>query len=254
MPPRLSVVIITRNEAINIAACVASARFAEQVLVLDSGSDDDTVALARQAGAEVHQADWPGFGAQKNRALALADGEWLFSLDADERIPAALADEIRAAITAGAHDAYDLPRRSLFLSRFMRHAGWWPDRTCRLVRRGRGRFSDRAVHEQLIVDGTIGHLRHPLVHYSFRDVESVLDKMNRYSTAAAGEMAHGGRRASLAGAIGHGLWTFFRTYVLKLGVLDGAEGFLVAVSNAEGSYYKHLKRWQMDRGLPPPPA
>jgi glycosyltransferase involved in cell wall biosynthesis len=253
--PTLTVTIVAKNEAANIAECVASARFADEVLVLDSGSSDDTVALARAAGARVEVTDWPGYGPQQNRALEMARGDWVFSLDADERISESLASEIRAAIAQAGHDGYDVPRRSLFVTRFLRHSGWWPDRTRRLVLRGRGRFTTHEIHANLQIDGAVGRLRSPLVHYSYRDLASVLEKMNRYSSGSARDLYAQGRRGSLAGAIGHGLWAFVRTYLLRLGLLDGAEGFMVAVVNAETSYYKHLKLAELERrasGSAPP--
>jgi len=253
--PTLTVFIAAKNEAANIADCVASARFADEVLVLDSGSSDDTVALARAAGARVEITDWPGYGPQQNRAIDLARGDWLFSLDADERISEVLAQEIRSAIQQARFNGYDVPRRSLFVTRFLRHSGWWPDRTRRLVRRGRGRFTTHEIHANLRIDGAIGHLQAPLIHYSYRDLASVLEKMNRYSSGSARDLHAQGRRGSLGGAIAHGLWAFLRTYLLRLGVLDGAEGFMVAVVNAETSYYKHLKLAELGRraggGTPP---
>lgn len=239
--PTLTIVIAARNEAVNIGAAVASARFADRVLVLDSGSTDGTIEIARAAGATVVETDWPGYGPQQNRGIDLAQSDWIFSLDADERITEPLAAEILAAIGHGEHDGYDIPRRSLFVSRFMRHSGWWPDRTRRLVRNGKGRFTEHLIHANLRIEGSVGHLQEPMIHYSYRDLDSVIEKMNRYSAGSAIDLHRRGRKASLGSAIGHGLWAFFRTYVVKLGILDGAEGFMVAVVNAETSYYKHLK-------------
>jgi glycosyltransferase involved in cell wall biosynthesis len=249
--PTLTVVIAARNEITNIGECVASARFADEVLVLDSGSGDGTVEAARAAGARVVETDWPGYGPQQNRGIDLASGNWIFSLDADERISPELALEIRAAIAAAACDGYDVPRRSLFVSRFMRHSGWWPDRTRRLLRRGQGRFTEHLIHANLRIEGRVGHLQQPLIHYSYRDLDSVLEKMNRYSAGSAHDLYQRGRRASLGSAILHGLWAFIRTYVIKLGILDGAEGFMVAVVNAETSYYKHLKLRELGLGRGP---
>jgi glycosyltransferase involved in cell wall biosynthesis len=253
--PTLTVCIAAKNEAANIADCVASARFADEVLVLDSGSTDGTADIARAAGATVAITDWPGYGPQQNRGIDMARGDWVFSLDADERISAELAAEIRATLAAPDCDGYDVPRRSLFVTRFMRHSGWWPDRTRRLVRRGKGRFTTHEIHANLKVDGSVGHLRAPIIHYSYRDLASVLEKMNRYSSGSARDLHAQGRHGSLGSAIAHGLWAFVRTYVFKLGVLDGAEGFMVAVVNAETSYYKHLKLAEIRRreaGGPPP--
>lgn len=238
----LSVVIITRNEAEAIRDCLESVRFAGQVVVLDSASSDGTAEICREYGAEVFEAgDWPGFGPQKNRAIARATGDWVLSLDADERVTPELRAEIERAIAAPEADAYRIPRLSRYLTRYMRHSGWHPDHVTRLFRRGRARFSDDLVHERLIVEGSVATLSSPLLHEAFTSAEEVLEKVNRYSSAGAQMARERGRRTSLAGAVLRGAWTFFRTYVLKAGFLDGREGFMLAVSNAEGTYYRHVK-------------
>ncbi len=239
----LSVTIITRNEQAAIRRCLDSVAWADEIIVLDFASNDGTAAIARELHARVvATTDWPGFGAQKNRALDLATGDWVLSLDADEWV----TPELRAAIGAviGAPEgrcAFRMPRLSSYCGRFMRHSGWWPDHVTRLFRRGQARFSDDRVHERLIVSGTTGTLRAPLLHEAIRDLDEALEKMNAYSSAGALMQFERGRKASLAGAVWHGGWTFFRTYVLRAGFLDGREGFLLAVSNAEGAYYRYLK-------------
>jgi glycosyltransferase involved in cell wall biosynthesis len=239
---KLTVCIITRNEAANISACLQSVAFADEVVVLDSGSTDETVALARAEGARVEVSrDWPGFGAQKNRVLDMAQGEWVLSLDADERVTPELAAEIRAVLQEPRHDAYDMPRLSSFCGRFIRHSGWWPDRVLRLFRRGKARFSDAAVHEKVIADGPAGSLQAHLLHYTYPTLESALVKMNRYSSDAALAMHARGRRASLASALGHGFWTFFRIYVVRRGFLDGRHGFVLASVAAMGSFSRYAK-------------
>jgi len=253
--PTLSVIVIARNEARHIGDCVRSATFADEVVVLDSGSTDDTVDQARAAGAKVSvQADWQGFGVQKNRALALATGDWVFSLDADERITPRLREQITAAIAAPQGQvAFAVNRRSSFCGQFMDHSGWYPDRVVRLFRRGAARFSDDLVHERVLADGPVGRLPGELLHESMRDLESVLVKLDRYSSAGALELRRRGVRGSLPSAIGHGLWAFFRTYVLRRGFLDGALGFVLAVSIAEGTYYRYLKLWLLERTPPAEP-
>ena len=246
--PSLSIVIVARNEALNIVDCVRSARFADEVIVLDSGSTDATAELARAEGATVVVTDWPGYGPQNNRGIDMARGDWFFSLDADERITPELAAEIRAAIDRPDVDGFRVPRTSMYCGRFIRHAGWSPDYTRRLARKGKGRFTEHFLHANLQVQGTVGTLSNPIVHYSFRTMESVLEKVNRYSTASARDMAAAGRKGSLSRAVAHGLWAFFRTYVLRLGFLDGRWGFMLAVSNAEGTYYRYVKLWLMQRG------
>jgi glycosyltransferase involved in cell wall biosynthesis len=239
----LSAIVITKNEEAAIRRCLESVAWADEIVVVDSGSTDRTVGVCEELGAKVHStADWPGFGVQKNRALDLAHGDWVLSLDADEWLSPLLQSEIRATV-AGPADcaAYRIPRLSSFCGKFMRHSGWWPDRVLRLFRRGRARFSDDLVHEKLIVQGAVGALSQPMLHESFASLEEVLDKVNRYSSAGAQMMVADGRGGSLTSAVAHGTWTFMRTYVLKAGFMDGREGFMLAVSNAEGVYYRYLK-------------
>lgn len=247
--PVLSVVIIARNEAARIARCLDSVHWADEVIVLDGGSTDDTAALARSHGARVEvAADWPGFGAQKNRALALARGRWILSLDADEWVDPPLADAIRAVVAdPSSAPVWRMPRRSRYCGQVMRHSGWWPDHVTRLWQRGAARFSDDRVHERVLANAPIATLPVALDHDSFIGFEQVIEKMNRYSTDGAAMMHARGRRGSVTKAILHGAWTFLRTYVLRLGFLDGRYGLLLAISNAEGSYYRYLKLMQLDR-------
>ena len=247
----LSIALITFNEVARLPACLASVDFADEVVVVDNGSTDGTVALARSLGARVLQTpDWPGFGVQKNRALDLATGDWVLSIDADEQVTPELRAQIIAVTSSTApnsHVAYEMNRRSSYCGQYMRHSGWYPDRVLRLVRRGKARFSDHAVHESLRADGPVGRLEGDLLHQSFANFESVLDKVNRYSTASAQALAQRGRRSSLPKALAHGWWAFFRTYVLKRGFLDGQLGLALAISNAEGTYYRYLKLWLAQR-------
>lgn len=242
----LSAIVITRDEEANIADCLASVAFADEKIVVDSGSSDRTVSLAEAAGAKVvTTADWPGFGAQKNRALEHASHDWVLSIDADERVTPALREEILAAIAqpAGTIVAFDMPRRSSFCGRFMAHSGWYPDRVLRLFRRGRARFSDDIVHERVIADGATAPLRNDLLHTTYPDLETMLAKLDRYSSDSAQAMFQRGGRSSFAGALVRGGWAFVRTYVLRLGFLDGRMGLVLAISVAETTYYKYLKLW-----------
>ena len=240
--------MITRNESARLRACLESVAFADELVVVDSGSTDDTVAIARSLGAVVLQpADWPGFGPQKNRALDLARGEWVLSIDADERVTPQLRASIEAAMERPQFDAYTVNRLSSYCGQYMRHSGWHPDRLVRLFRRGKARFSDDLVHERLLVNVPIGALDGQLLHESYTDLESVLDKVNRYSSDAARSLHARGVRGSLGKAIGHGFWAFLRTYVFKRGFLDGKLGFALAVSNAQGTYYRYLKLWLLQR-------
>lgn len=246
---RLSVIVITRNERANISDCLLSIDFADEVLVLDNASTDGTAEIALSLGARVTVTqDWPGFGPQKNRVLDLAGGEWVLSIDADERVTPELRDEILATICAASSaNVFSFPRLSSYCGQYMMHSGWNPDRVVRLFRRGTARFSDDLVHERVLAIGPVGRLESRLLHKSFPDFESVLDKVNRYSTAGAQSMAMKGKSASFWGAIGHGAWAFLRTYFLRRGFLDGQLGLALAISNAEGTYYRYVKRWLMLR-------
>ena len=209
-------------------------QWAAEIVVLDSGSQDATVEICRRYTDKVFETDWPGFGVQKNRALERAGGDWVLSLDADERVTPALATEIRSRLSLPQADGYFIPFRSSYLGRFIRHGDWAGERHLRLFRRTAGRFTNDRVHERLIVDGKTEALRQPIEHYSYDDLEEVLDKVNRYSTAGAALKLEQGQGSSLTKALSHAIWTFFRGYLLRGGFLDGREGFLLAVSNAAG--------------------
>jgi glycosyltransferase involved in cell wall biosynthesis len=241
--PRLSAIIITKNEAANIGACLDSVAFCNERIVVDCGSDDGTPAIARSKGANVTGHAWQGFGPQKNFALSLATGEWVLSIDADERVTPELAIEIEKMIGEGRADGYEIRRRTRFLGREMLQSRLFPDHILRLFRRGRARFTDALVHESLICAGPVGRLAGTLLHDPVARLEDALSRVDRYSTASAEMLITKGRKASFAAGIAHGMWMFFRIYILRLGFLDGPIGFLFAVANAEGSYYRYMKAW-----------
>lgn len=239
---KLSVIIITKNEANNIRACLESVAWADEIIVVDSGSTDETVAICKELGAQVYVHDWPGFGPQKNRALGYANNDWVFSIDADEVVTKELRAEMVTVISQESETvAFRLPRLSSFCGRYMRHSGWYPDYVTRLFMRGTARFSDDLVHEQLVVQGMVGTMKQHLLHNTFHNLEQLLVKINQYSTASA-QMLHEKKKvSSLKKAVAHAAWAFFRTYLLRGGFLDGREGFMVAVSTAEGTYYRYVK-------------
>lgn len=241
----VSVILITKNEAAVIRQALVSVAWADEIVVVDSGSTDDTVAICREYTDKVFVTDWPGFGPQKNRALAQASCDWVLSIDADELVTPELATEIRSGVLDAGDHVFVVPRLSSFLGRPMRHGDWWPDEIPRLFRRGAARFSDDLVHERLVFDGRPVRLKSLLLHESMRSLDQMLAKLNHYTTAGAERMARSGKQGSLGKAIGHGLWAFIRTYFLKRGILDGREGFIVAVSAAESAYYRYLKRLYM---------
>ena len=248
--PTLSVILITRNEEANLEACLASLEgVAQQIVVVDTNSSDSTLNIAQKYGALISQpSDWPGFGPQKNRALALATEDWVLSLDADERLTPALKSEIITAIHHSAQvDCFAIPRLSWYCGRFIRHSGWSPDYVDRLFRRGTAQFSDDLVHERLIPSGQVAKMKNPMLHYSFINFSQVLQKIDRYSTASAEQAFAKGKRSTPIKAILHGLWAFFRTYVIRAGFLDGQQGLALALSNAEGSYYRYMKIWLIEK-------
>ena len=244
----LSVIVITKNEEDNIKTCLNSVAWADEIIVLDSGSTDATVEICRQYTDKVYETDWLGFGRQKNRALSYASGDWILSLDADEWVTPGLKEEMLMAVNnPGGHVAFEMPRLSSYCGQYMRHSGWWPDYIVRLSKKGKAKFSEQIVHERLIVEGSIGRLHNHLMHASFKDLEHVLTKLNRYSKDNAHLLLAEGRKSSLSKAILHGLWSFVHTYIVRAGFLDGRMGFVLAISNAEGTYYKYLKLMMLNK-------
>ena len=239
----VSVIVITLNEADRLTATLQALQWAQEIIVVDAGSTDGTLAIAHQWATRVEHRDWSGFGAQKNHALSLASLPWVLSIDADERVTPELAQEIQAFVNQDG-DGYlvaNLPRLSRYCGRDIHHSGWWPDPVCRVFKRGHARFSDDLVHEKIISTGPVWNFQGLLMHDSFQNLDQVLHKLNQYSREGALNLQRKGKKSGLGKAIGHGLWAFFRTYVLRRGFLDGREGFILAVSNAEGTYYRYLK-------------
>jgi glycosyltransferase involved in cell wall biosynthesis len=243
---RLSLIVITKNEEASIGRCLRSVAFADEMVVVDNGSTDKTVEIAHALGARVIEArDWPGFGPQKNRALDAATGDWVLSLDADEWVEAPLADEIRAAIVrANPADGYNIPRRSRFCGKVVRFCGWSPDYVLRLFRRERGRFSDDKVHEHVDVKGRIAKFKNPIEHDSITDLADAEDKIERYAAAAAEALRARGKSSSPLKAWLRGLGAFLRTYVWRLGFLDGRTGW--RVSNYNRRYTS--EKWRLVGG------
>ena len=238
----LSVTIITKNEAGNIRDCLETVAWANEIIIVDSGSEDSTVAICKEYTDKVFiHKDWQGFGVQKNLALQYATQDWVLSLDADERITSALRIEIENAIKNAIYSAFSIPRQAYFLGKAMKHGGWWPDYVVRLFRRNTGVFSEDIVHERVLVNGRVMKLSTPLLHYSYTDLHQLMEKMNNYSSAGASKAYQQGKNSSLLKAIAKAKWTFFRAYFLRLGILDGQAGFIAAFSKAEETYYRYLK-------------
>ena len=244
----LSVIIITKNEAHDIRDCLNSVVWADEIIVLDSGSTDETLKIAREFTSNLYLSnDWQGFGIQKNRALAYATKDWVLSLDADERVDSKLKQEIQKILKSPKFEVYFISRLSSFCGRFIHHSGWQPDYVARLFKRGSAQFSNNLVHESLTFNTASSSLKQPILHLSYKNLDEVLDKMHRYAMLGAAELHAKNKRTTLLGAVGHGIWAFIRTYIIRLGFLDGALGFMLAINNAETTYYKYLQLYFLSK-------
>ena len=244
--PKVSVTIITLNEAEHIGAAIDSAAWADEILVVDSGSTDGTADTARAKGATVLSRDWSGYVDQKNFAAERASHDWIFSLDADERIPPALATEVRALLSGEpAARGYRGPRIAFHLGHWIRTTDFYPDFQTRLYDRRAARWRGTYVHESVSVDGPVGRLRHDLEHYSFRDLRDQLDRVNHYTTLAARQMHEAGRRAGPIDLLVHPPAAFLRNYVLRRGILDGTAGLVISLVNAYSVFLKFAKLWEL---------
>jgi glycosyltransferase involved in cell wall biosynthesis len=246
---KLSVTVITRNEAERIGAALASLAWADEIVVVDSESTDDTVAIARRYTDRVIVRPWPGFVDQKNHAASLATYDWILSIDADERVTPELAQEIRTSLEAPACEAFQMPRVTWHLGRWVRSTDWYPDRQLRLYDRRRARWTGRYVHEGLAVDGRVGDLRHELQHFPFRDIADHLATINKYTTDAARQMQEAGRHATLADLLVQGPLAFLRNYIARGGAADGAAGAVISAMNAYYVFLKFAKLWELQSGV-----
>jgi glycosyltransferase involved in cell wall biosynthesis len=244
----LSVAIITKNEEERLADCLASVAMAAEVVVVDSGSIDRTVEIAKMFGAQVYHEEWQGFGRQKQKAIDYCTQPWVLVLDADERVSPELVAEIQEVIGgASPAAAWSMPRKNYFCGHWLRHAGWWPDRVVRLFRRGTGKMSDRMVHESVMVTGVVAEFHSPLVHFTHRDLAQTLEKINHYSTAGAEELRRRGVQGSVSKAIFRAGWAFISSYFLRAGLLDGVPGLVQALTNAVNTLFKYLKLWELQQ-------
>ena len=249
--PKLSVTVITKNEAADIGDALASAAWADEIVVVDSASTDDTVAIARRYTDRVVVREWPGYVEQKNYAASIASHDWIFSLDADERITPALADEIKATLAAApAQAGYRMPRVTWHLGRWIRTTDWYPDDQLRLYDRRSARWTGRHVHESVNVDGSVGRLRGELQHFAYRDIADHLETIDRYTTYAARQMHESGRRAGIVHILGHPPLAFARNYLLRGGIRDGIPGFIISALNAYYVFLKFAKLWELQVAAP----
>jgi glycosyltransferase involved in cell wall biosynthesis len=244
--PKLSVTVITRNESANIAAALESIAWADEIIVVDSESTDDTVAQAKRFTDRVVVRSWPGYAAQKNFAASIATHDWILSLDADERVTPALAGEIRSTLAVDPpHRGYRIPRVAFHLGRWIRTTDWYPDDQLRLYDRRAAQWKGAYVHESVAVTGSVGHLEKELHHHPYRDVADHLETIDRYTTLAAREMNAAGRRAGALQIAGHPPFAFLRNYLLRGGIRDGVPGLIISTLNAYYVFLKFSKLWQL---------
>ena len=246
----ISVYIIAFNEAEKVAATIESAQWADEIIVVDSNSTDGTPEIATRLGATVVQVEFKGFGDLRNKAIAACTNEWVFSLDADERCTPEVASEIRSITNApDSLDVYWMPRINYFMGRWIKHSGWYPNyRQPQLFRKGRMTYDLKPVHEGYVLhsDKPIGHLKNAIWQFPFKNMAEVMHKANRYSTLGAEKIKH--KKISMWSALLHAKWAFWKHYLFKLGFLDGWAGFVIALGNFEGTFYRYTKAIEIQKG------
>ena len=255
----LSVAIITKNEEENIRQCLQSVSFAAQIVLVDSGSTDATLSIAAEFGCEIYSEAWLGFGPQKQSAIEKCRQPWILVLDADERIPSDTADIIRKIITDSniKEAGFSFPRKNYFQGRWIKHAGWWPDRIIRLFRKEAGKMTTAIVHESVEVQGAVGALDAAIEHYTESQLEKIIQKIDKYSTLGAQSAFRDGKRSTTGGAFMRAFFTFVQDYIFRLGILDGTSGLTLAVTDSINKFFKYAKLSELvkiNRGGGVPPA
>ncbi|HYB20717.1 MAG TPA: glycosyltransferase family 2 protein [Thermodesulfobacteriota bacterium] len=244
---KISVAIITKNEGQNIRECLESVKWADEIVVVDNGSTDETLKICGEYRARVFPEDWKGYSDQKNSAIEKTRNEWVLSLDADERIGPELRQEIEGALQGNPSvDGYFIARKNFFLGRWIRHCGWYPDLNLRLFRKSRGRFQERAVHEKVDLQGKSATLKNPLIHETYRSLSDFFQRMDRYSTLAAREMSREGRRCRFIDVLFRPPLTFLQMYVLRAGFLEGYFGFLLSILYSFYNFAKYNKLKELE--------
>lgn len=243
----LSVIVITKNEERNIEDCLNSVRWAQEIVVVDGGSEDRTIEFARKITPKVFVKEWAGYGASKNFALDQCTGDWVLWLDADERVTIELSKEIQAVVNQEStpHNVYEMPRKAYFLGKWIKHCGWYPGHVSRLFKRGAGRFSDNKVHERFEFDGAVGRFQSDLLHYTDPNLGHYFEKFNRYTTLAADEMLERGGKFRVSQLVIRPIWVFIRMYILKLGFMDGIQGLILCVLSSCYVFTKYAKLWEL---------
>ncbi|MDP8232167.1 MAG: glycosyltransferase family 2 protein, partial [Candidatus Zophobacter franzmannii] len=243
-----SVAIIVKNEEYNLPRMLESIKWADERVILDTGSTDRTMQIAKEFGAKLYQSEWLGFGKCKQIAVDKCENEWILSLDADEVLSPNLSIEIKRLIASDKSlNGYRIHRTSFYLGRKIKHCGWNRDYTLRLFRKSQGSFNQKSVHESVQIKGEIGFIKQPMLHYTYPTIDSHLEKMKFYSTLSSQELYKKGRTSSLLGASLRSGWKFFQMYFLKTGFLDGKEGFILCKNSGMGIFWKYTKLWELNK-------
>ena len=239
---KISAIIITKDEEHSIRECLQSISWIDEIIVVDSGSKDQTLKICKEFKAKIFTKSWQGFGPQKNEALKHAEHKWILSIDADEIITPELKKEI-IAITKSNNpsEAYSICRRSFYCGRLIKFSGWQSDFVVRFFQKKFCKFSNDLVHEKVLVNGVILKTKSYMIHNAFENFEEVIKKINVYSSLSASMFYKKNKKSSLKKAIFHAFWSFIKTYIIKLGFLDGKYGLMLSISNAEGTYYRYIK-------------
>ena len=239
----ISVIIITKNSQLSIKKTLESVTWANEIIVIDSNSSDDTVKICRSFHAVVKKSlNWPGFGAQKNKALSLAKNRWILSIDSDEVVSKNLANEIRRIVRLNPKgSAFNIERINFFCNQQVKYSGWQNDYVIRLFPKKGSAFTKDQVHEKIIFEGSLHKIYGPILHYSYRNLDDVTDKIHRYSSAAARDLLYSEKKITLRSALYHSFWAFFKTYFVRFGFLDGKIGLIIAFMNMETTFYKYVK-------------
>jgi len=244
--PKISAIIMTKNEEQNISGAIASLRFADQIVVVDTGSTDKTLEIAKNLGAEIHSIPFEGFGISKGKALKYCSGEWIFYLDADERVSDRLASDILKAVEEpGDIVGYSVSRLSQFIGRPIKHGGWFPDYVLRLFKRNSGDLTNNLVHESVVVVGKVQNLEGILYHCSYTNLKQYVEKMNLYSALSARQLFDSKRKFNAFDLLIHPPAVFFKMYFTKLGILDGFHGFILAILSSVHVLLKYAKLWEL---------
>jgi len=252
---KISAYIISYNEAEKIRDCISSVLWADEIIVADSHSTDGTTEIARKLGAKVIHIPFKGYGDLRNQAITYCTGDWIFSLDSDERCTIEVRDEIIALIDNAPLDIYQVPRKNFFMGKWIKHSGWYPNyRQPQLFRNGKMRYTTESVHEGYISqsDKEIGVIKNFIWQFPFKNTEEILRKANRYSTLGVQKLQEKEKNSTVFKAFLHGSWSFIKHYIFKLGFLDGGPGFVIAFGNFEGTFYRYVKLMEAQKNWKAP--